>query len=365
MISKVYELGLAEGYVSSWGLTKAVNELIQNAIDSEAPFEYQFAEESLVISSPGVTLSPRHLLLGASTKRDCRQSIGQFGEGFKLAMLVLVRMGYGVTCHNGEVIWRPGFTHSETFGENTLQVQETANPGAERRLSFEIDGLSMADVEAIKDSCLQMQPPIRDAIETSRGQILPSRPGKLYVNGLFVCDTGLKYGYNMKPAYIQLERDRNTVENWRIQFVTKDMWIETKRWSLIANEAQAEVPDFAYAQHGANDQLREACHALFTSESAGALLARNERQATEMRAQGAIRVAVTGSDAFYELVTSSKAYQVTKARLAADLTPKEQLDRWYDDHKRYLARLPKTAFKKLRDRAASWKTGTTASDIGF
>ena len=52
--------------------------------------------------------------------------------------------------------------------------------------------------------------------ETKYGEIIldEAYAGEVYVNGLFVdCNSDLKYGYNFKPKYIRLERDRKNLRH--------------------------------------------------------------------------------------------------------------------------------------------------------
>ncbi len=69
-------------------------------------------------------------------------------------------------------------------------------------------------MDAIRASCLQMQDHIGAIKMTSKGDILLEKPGELYVGGLYICKTEMKYGYNIKPEFIKLERDRQTVSSY-------------------------------------------------------------------------------------------------------------------------------------------------------
>ena len=95
--TKVYPLSLTRGYVVSWGLREAVREIIQNALDSDSDFGYAIDGDTLTVISRYASLSPQTLLLGSSNKGGDISSIGQFGEGYKLALLVLTRDGLPVT----------------------------------------------------------------------------------------------------------------------------------------------------------------------------------------------------------------------------------------------------------------------------
>lgn len=55
---KIYPLSLTKDYVSRWGMVEAVRELIQNSLDSSAPFKYEFRKDNdneytLLLTSEG------------------------------------------------------------------------------------------------------------------------------------------------------------------------------------------------------------------------------------------------------------------------------------------------------------------------
>jgi len=209
--SKSYELPLSRDYVRHWGLKEAIRELVQNALDSESPFEYAFADGQLFITSRFARLEASTLVLGSTSKSDRTDAIGSFGEGYKIALLVLTRNGYDVKVWNGNKQWVPEFRHSDQFDAEVLCINETPAHRQNQGVEFVVSGLTDDDEAEIRSMCLRMQPPMSDVIGTKYGHILPSRPGKLYVGTLFVCDTDLTYGYDILPEHLQLERDRQTV----------------------------------------------------------------------------------------------------------------------------------------------------------
>ena len=133
-----YELPLAKTYVRHWGMAEAVRELLQNAIDSESAFEWEFGDDTLHIRSRHSRLQASTLLLGQTSKADSTDTIGSFGEGYKIALLVLTRCGYPVTVHNGDRTWRPSFRMSRQFEAKVLCIDD--EPASQRRegLEFEV-----------------------------------------------------------------------------------------------------------------------------------------------------------------------------------------------------------------------------------
>lgn len=356
MFNKTYELSLNKNYVSHWGLAEAVRELIQNAIDSESPFVYEFVKNeddlSLVLKSEFTTLSPQTLLLGSTSKAGSETSIGSFGEGYKIALLVLTRLGNRVFMANGDKAWEPKFKYNSKFGEDLLVIQESTLPYKNKGLSFEVHGLTDEDVDAIVESCLQMQNHIGKIHSTSYGDILLEKPGKLYVGGLFICQTELNYGYNINPNHIKLERDRQTVSSFDLKFVTKEMWFETKHFDDVACMIEQEVPDVEYAKYSSPELVKEACYKLFREKHPGAIAVENQKQLNELVERGMERVVVVGGN-LYANLSSSSSYRAEV--FVAVETIEQRLKRWLTKNRRSMRTESIVAFKELIDESKSWK----------
>lgn len=352
---KIYELPLSEGYVAHWTYLEAVRELLQNAIDSDSPFEWAFGPDWMTITSRMATLLPSTLLLGATSKADAADKIGSFGEGYKIALLVLARENFNVSVFNGKRVWRPSFRWNPSFGANALCIEDSAGTEPNEGLTFRIDGLSFDQMEAITQSCLAMQPPadIGHLIPTTKGNIMLERPGKLYVNGLFVCDTGLEYGYNIKPEFLKLERDRQTVSNFDLQWQTKEMWFETGRVDEIAALLDEACPDLAYANHGTPELVKEACYRLFQKKFPGAVLAKSQKELEQMVSAGMTTVIVHHASAFGDIVQSAPAHQ---RQAAIRITPPAELMQAFFRKHRSDMRTPAVkAFKELTELSKTWK----------
>ena len=52
------------------------------------------------------------MVLGSTSKAGRADDVGSFGEGYKIALLVLTRNGYDVKVLNGNKQWVPEFRHS-------------------------------------------------------------------------------------------------------------------------------------------------------------------------------------------------------------------------------------------------------------
>lgn len=358
LFSKTYELPLSRTYVAHWGLVEAVRELIQNALDSDSPFEYAFDNGTLYISSRFAKLEASTLVLGATSKTGATDKIGSFGEGYKIAMLVLTREGYPLTILNGDKQWSPEFKVSSTFGAEVLHINESPVKRQERGVDFIISGLSDAECEAIREICLRMQPVMKDVIGTKYGLILPSKPGKLYVGTLFVCDTDLKYGYDINPEYLALERDRQTVSGWSLSSLTKDCWIEhctnTGNLDLLAEMIDKEFPDVEHVRYGSTELVKEACYRLFQKKHPGAIAVGTQEELDRLVSRGMTSV-IRESSLMYSQVSATAAHKQVMGGIVRVQTPTEALEEWFADNKKYMSRLPIVGFKSILERAKDWR----------
>ena len=126
---KCYELTLTPNYVSDWTFNDALRELIQNGtdqevLDKENKFQiiYNGKEKTLRLVNQKSVLKINTLLLGRSSKANNEDTVGQFGEGYKIAALVLNRLGKTFTIYNNEKgeIWESRFKNSEKWLEKIL-----------------------------------------------------------------------------------------------------------------------------------------------------------------------------------------------------------------------------------------------------
>lgn len=244
---KKIELTLAPTYLSNWSTVDAVRELYQNAIDqqtmnpsSTAWWHYDADVEALYICSDNSELTTQSLLLGVTNKATEDQTIGQFGEGYKVATLVLLREGKDVVFYNNRCkeVWKPRFVKSKRFDTDILaffiesmKKSSSANPDA---LIIKISGISSDEFyNQIVPTNLHLQAENKDYTvlleHEDFGRVLDIG-GKVYVNGLYVCECPvLKYGYDFKPSIIPLDRDRQKVSVFDVT------WESSAFWSTLAN----------------------------------------------------------------------------------------------------------------------------------
>lgn len=236
--ARCYELSLTENYVSDWTFNDAIRELIQNGTDQEIldaenefSMEYDEDEKTLRLKNSKSKLKINTLLLGSSTKSKNEDTIGQFGEGYKIAALVLNRLGKTFTIYNNEKkeVWTSRFKNSEKWKEKILSFYIDQRETEETGLCIEVGNVEEDEYEDLCKVWIGMCGFDYEKVETQYGEILTDEEfaGDVFVNGLLVdCNSDLQYGYNFKPKYIKLERDRKTCDTWNVEDITSKMIAE-------------------------------------------------------------------------------------------------------------------------------------------
>ena len=267
-----YELSLSSEYVSHWGIVEAVREIFQNALDQQAVavdnkffWDFDSDEHVLRVGNAKSVLELSSLLLGESTKRGDDRTIGQFGEGYKLALLVLCRLGKEVTIFNygNKETWNPKLITSRKYGGKQVLVIDVDRKYFWQRvpdnnLIFQIEGIDEEEYQQIVDSNLYFQD-IIDSATTGIGDILfdSKFKGKIFINGLFVTDyDGFECGYNFKPDALQLDRDRGLVKDFDLKLQTSWMWNQCSDERLV-ELSRKNAPEVAFIQHSGTSHFNE------------------------------------------------------------------------------------------------------------
>ena len=265
-----YELSLVKSYVQEWTAEDAIREIIQNAIDESnrvednaMSVEYDPEEKTLIISNKKSVLTHDTLLLGNTSKATDDNMIGKFGEGYKLGILVLTRENHPVTIQNYGLkeTWKARFVNSRRWKDEVLTIftekSQIWSKPPHNNLSFVISNVDqgMYD-EVVKNTLFLKDIYTGEYVEdnykkTSYGNILfeESEKGRVYVNGLFVITLeDLKYGYDIKARYIEIGRDRNLIDSYKITKYTTLMWmyIQDDFKDEIFELAYSEALDFSY-----------------------------------------------------------------------------------------------------------------------
>jgi hypothetical protein len=251
------ELSLSPEYVIHWSLKEALRELFQNAVDNgidRMSWNYDKDRQELEIISIDTQIEKNTLLLGKSDKTG--SAIGKFGEGYKLALLVLTRLQRPVSIYTGGERWFPRFVMNTVLQSKTLNVYiEPAEYSPDTVIR--ISGISKQEFEDYKKNNLHLQE-YPEHTEGMNGKLLTGagQRGNVYVNGLYITRlAGFEYGYDFNPNAIDLGRDRNIVSEFELKWSGKsiiDQYAKENPEDII-RAAKKKIKDFEYLSDISDD----------------------------------------------------------------------------------------------------------------
>ena len=239
-------------YVDGWGDWEVCRELASNAFDADPNFQIRKDGNTLQVADEGDGMSIRHLLFGVSEKEDGAR--GQFGEGLKLALLVLTRMGLRADIYSDDlhlwnepdeidgtpvfaVCWQKVEHHPGTL----VQVHQWPHPIYEQRF------LRPGD------------PRILFTDQFGRS-ILEQESPDIFVKGIWVCpgtisgySHGYAFGYDLPN--VKMNRDRAVVSSWELNYEVAKAWASVTDYDLLYRFWAAVKDNMAEHQcnmHGAD-----------------------------------------------------------------------------------------------------------------
>lgn len=211
---------ISENYIKDWTVQDALRELYQNFIDYGEYTVEKVGEvgnyENYIFSNAYAPNSTDLLIIGSSEKTN--ESRGKYGEGLKMAALVIVR--------NGGTLMINTDTFSATFSLLINETTETRTLGV--IINDPLPNLKVNSFDVFisipKEEFTFYQNKLivpTDILHTNEnyGSIVAKPKGNLYVGGLFVCTLkDLNYSYDILPKHISLDRDRKVPQNFQVKW---------------------------------------------------------------------------------------------------------------------------------------------------
>lgn len=371
--AKCYELTLTTNYVSDWTFNDAIRELIQNGTDQEVldnenhfSIEYDDERQVLQLKNSKSVLKINTLLLGRSSKAGNDDTVGQFGEGYKIAALVLNRIGKTFTVLNNEKneVWESRFKNSEKWLEKILAFYISKKETEDTGLCIEVGNVCWSEYSNLSDVWIGMCDFDYEKVETQYGEILTDEEfaGQVFVNGLFVdCNSDLQYGYNFKPKYINLERDRKTCDTWNVEDITSKMIaegmvnggipIEIVRQMVESNKDDVYHLEFN-TYLGDVKKVQEMLVESFDKQNPQpySIPVSSQDEIKKVKAYGGNPVVVPSKVAsLLKNETAKRFEELVKIPCGTGMTLKDRFLRWYDAYSEKLSDVAKKELKSLID----------------
>ena len=238
-------------YVKDWGKWETIRELVSNSFDADPNWcmgieqskeqeEEIAAEGSLTVESSagrklwiedkGNGLALKHLLFGISEKDNEEKARGQFGEGLKLAFLVLTRMGLTAHAYTGGLhLWNE--PHSIEDQEVFKIVWENGQDTSGTRIE-----IYDWQYETFEDRFLRPGDPRIIHTDAFGRSILEQTDPDVFVKGIWVQKANAwgrsyRFGYDLIDA--KMNRDRGMLNSWDANQEIGKVWASVGSVDLL------------------------------------------------------------------------------------------------------------------------------------
>lgn len=216
----VLPVALSPAYAHNWTTKQGLRELIANALDTHTPVNIYKEGDYWIIEDKGKTpIRREHWVMGMSGHREQKDltTIGQFGEGFKVGSVVLLRSGKEVEFHTAGENFKPKIELDPTFNTEILRVKVEQNQRV-RGTKILIKGITDDEINEAKNLFLKFRDDVRILKQDGREFIFTTDKVERHIaiRGLIVKPISSLFSYNIVAKDIQ-DRDREKITDADIQ----------------------------------------------------------------------------------------------------------------------------------------------------
>lgn len=283
-------------------------------------FEYDSESQIIRIGNKHSDLDIKTLLFGVTTKNKDDTMIGNHGEGYKIATVVLLRLGKTVVFQNycRREIWRPRLVKSRKYGGvlvPTFFVEQEAvwKKVPEHSLIIEVSGITPEDYQHIYECNLHLRESYSHR-DTSYGAVLDDEENKgcIFVGGLFICkEPRLDIGIDFKPKVVRLERDRSMVNSFDVQWYAARMIEELKDAETTKRSLDSYSGVYINSYSVPSELKDEIAEEFINQHGAKAVPVSNQADMEKLKKRGYKPVIV--SEAKRDVILESELYEEIKA----------------------------------------------------
>jgi len=260
-----YNLNLAKTYLPKWGAWEVAREIICNAIDADPDYVLESSGSNhLSVRTNTVPDMSEMLIIGHGSKAPGGETIGQFGEGSKMAALVATRIAGA-----GAIVFKTPtqvitFDFVDTFGVETLVAQVEQQEGGEGMVCE----LNLPMIGNIYQGRI-----LRNA---NYGPTRNARPGamEVFVKGVYITtlsgDSLWDWNFGNQMS---LNRDRSMVSDFDVKFAI-GAWLgenmtdeQAKAILFTAESAERDSVHYGKSWSRLRDKLRMAFYELHGDRS--------------------------------------------------------------------------------------------------
>lgn len=234
-------LTIDKNYCADWSCFEGLRELLQNAKDADEAghpmtVTHHAKTQTLEISNANVHVQPAQLLILGRSGKTPGAARGQFGEGFVLGCLALLRQDMHVKFSNAELAWTVSFTEIDDaqhpfYGQALLTFSSRKAPRFCADFHVTVTGVTSEIWDIVRPLFLFLDPPAAaQQLTTAAGDILlePRHKGQVFARGIYVRTfPDLAAGYNLHG--LVLDRDRRFVNEWELHGSLSKLWQDTYR----------------------------------------------------------------------------------------------------------------------------------------
>lgn len=235
---ETFDVNLTLSYENeNWSSYQIVREFLCNALDSVSldinKVEISQVKNQVIIHDQGngypIVLAKR---IGASSKKNDPSSIGQFGEGSKLALLTCIRKDIKVMLGSQDWLILPKSVEMEGQEVLMYDIYETTTPITGSIVILEATPEIITIINHLPDYFLHYSKDICLYGSTSCG-IYPLSGGKakLYNKGIYIRDIDGLFSYAISIE--KLNRDRDLINHSDVAYKVRDLWESVDNTELI------------------------------------------------------------------------------------------------------------------------------------
>lgn len=360
-------LTISAEYVNHWSVYDALRELYQNAIDRQnedlsTTMITKRYNQVVEVGNKNTSISRNTLILGKTNKNEGTY-LGQFGEGYKLALLVLLRNGHPVGIINGRERWTPRIEYVEELDARvlTIEIEDNVYCYGQNDLLFYIDGITDKILYEYQLQNLHLRE--YSYLEGESGQVLldDCDRGKMFVGGLFIgLVPGYEYGYNFNPGVIPIDRDRKQLPHFDMAWQASRILGSLEGFeSQINDMLYEEAKDVQYLDsHITRDKANNLFHKFKERFGPASVPVSTEYNKKEMTKKYSGVYPVTVNSTLAEVLQRSSEYKEFLNNLEQNeiKSPKQILEEFLNRYEEYTTPVLKQAFiEELLPLSEGWR----------